>query len=131
MAAAENVVRNMLDAVLRGDGDAAMACIHPDIVVIEPASLAYGGVFHGRSAFQQDVFGVILGKLSIQIGRCEIMGSDTKVAASMDITFTSRKTGLSLMMPYVEVYTIKDDMIIHLDVYPQDTKRLSTFWDAN
>jgi len=131
MKTAAQVVRTMLDAVLAGDGVGAMACIHPDIVVIEPASLAYGGVFHGLPAFQNDVFGAIMGKLSIQIGRCEILGAGNKVAASMDITFTSRKTGKSLMMPYVEVYTTSDDKIIHLDVYPQDTKKLSEFWDAN
>jgi len=121
----------MLDAVLRGDEASAMSHIHPDIKVIEPDSLVYGGVHNGLSAFHTDVYGVILSKLNIGIGRCEVIGSENKVAVSMDVTFTSRKTGQSLLMPFVELYTVCDEKISDLDVYPQDTKRLAEFWDAN
>ena len=125
------VVKEMLDGILKGDAAAVMACFDPDVVVVEPESLAYCGVHRGLAAFQKDVHGVILSKLSIEIGRCELLGSEGKVAASMDITFTSRKTGQRIMMPYVEVYTVKNDKIAYLDVYPQDTRRFGDFWDAN
>ena len=49
----------------------------------------------------------------------------------MDLTFTSRKTGASIMMPYVEVYTCRNDKVVHLDVYPQDTQRQVEFLSAN
>lgn len=131
MATAEQVVRNMLDAVIRGDGEGTLACVHPDIVVIEPASLPYGGVFHGMEAFRDQVYAAILGKFTTHIGRCELLGNNDKVAASMDITFTSRKTGRSIQIPYVEIYTVRDDRVIHLDVYPQDAQAFIMFWNDN
>lgn len=131
MGKAEQVVSKMLDAVARGDGEGIMACIHPDIVVVEPASLPYGGVFHGMEEFRDKVYGSILGKFTTRVGRCELLGDDNKVAASMDITFTSRATGRSIEMPYVEIYTVKDDQVVHLDVYPQDTQAFITFWNDN
>ncbi|MCK9506345.1 MAG: nuclear transport factor 2 family protein [Porticoccaceae bacterium] len=131
MANAAQVVRAMLDAVLRGDGEGAMACVHHEIVVIEPGSLPYGGVYQGMEEFRDKVYASILGKFTIAIGRCELLGTDEKVAASMDITFTSRKTGTKIAMPYVEIYTVRDGAICHLDVYPQDTKALLDFWNAN
>lgn len=131
MKSAADVVSTMLDGVKKEDAAAVLACIDKDLVCIEPASLPYGGEHRGLEAFKNNVLGVLMGRLIIKFGRCELLGSGDKVAASMDLTFTSRKTGNSIMMPYVEVYTCRNDKVVHLDVYPQDTQRLVEFLSAN
>ena len=131
MKSAAEVVTAMLDAVKREDAAGVLACIDKDMKCIEPPSLPYGGVHQGLEAFKNDVLGVLMGRLVIKFGRCELLGSGDKVAASMDLTFTSRKTGKSIMMPYVEVYTCRNDKVVHLDVYPQDTQLLVEFLSAN
>ncbi len=131
MKTAAEVVGAMLEAVKREDAAGVMACIDQDMKCIEPPSLPYGGTHLGSEAFKKDVLGVLMGRLIIKFGRCELLGTGDKVAASMDLTFTSRKTGKSIMMPYVEVYTCRNDKVVHLDVYPQDTQLLVQFLSDN
>jgi len=69
--------------------------------------------------------------MQLQIARLELVAAENRVAAVMDVKFTSHKTGQSLVMPYVEVYTVSEQKIRGLDVYPQDTARLVEFWNAN
>lgn len=131
MSEAASVVRKMFDNILAGDLAGVMALIHPEVTVIEPESLAYGGVRHGAIAFQNEVLGAILGKFGMAVSGLQVLGTGDTVAANMQINFTSHKTGRSLAMPYVEVYSVEAGRIRKIDVYPQDTKRLVEFWDAS
>ena len=131
MSSASEIVKRMLDASLVLDAAGVVACLDDNIACIEPESLPYGGVHVGLEEFRDNIFGFVMSKCTIQIGRCELIGNESKVAASMDVSFTSHRTGQSIMMPYVEIYTVENDKITHLDVYPQDTKKLMAFWEAN
>lgn len=131
MSDAAPVVRKMFESVLAGDLAAVMALIHPEVTVVEPDSLAYGGVHQGAPAFQNEVLAAILGKCGMAIAGLRVLGNGDTVAANMQITFTSHKTQQSLTMPYVELYTVEAGLIRRIDVYPQDTQRLVEFWNAN
>jgi ketosteroid isomerase-like protein len=131
MSAARETVQRMFDAVAAGDIAGVMSCIHPDIRVVEPPSLAYGGVHQGSDAFRDHVLGAILSKMQLQTENVQLLTTGNRVAAVMDVRFTSRQTGKAIVMPYVEIYTVVDHQVRGLDVYPHDTVRLVEFWNAN
>jgi ketosteroid isomerase-like protein len=132
MSEAVQVVRRLFDAVMAGDLAGVMACIDDDVVVIEPESLAFGGVHRGAAAFRDNVLGAILGKMQLKVEAIELIGAGSKVAASMQLTYTSHRSGNSLKMPYVELYAITAaGKIASIDVYPKDTQSLVAFWSAN
>lgn len=125
------IVKDMMKAVLDGDIEGVLRRIDKAIVVIEPASLPFGGKHDGIDAFKNDVLGAILRKAELERSHCEYLSSGDKVAVCMDVTFTAHSTGKILTMPYVELYTVTNNKISKLDVYPQDTKVLEKFWKEN
>jgi hypothetical protein len=54
------VVRGAYDAFGRGDVDAVFAAMHPDIEWDESEGMPYGGVYRGREAIVENVFGPVL-----------------------------------------------------------------------
>lgn len=131
MAKAREVVNTMLQAAVKQDLATVSACLDADVACIEPDSLAYGGTTRGRDNFLKDVYGAIFGKCEMAIQTFAIIGEDPTVAVTMTLLFTSRKTGKAITMPYVELYTVKNDKVVEIRVYPQDTKQLVDFWNAN
>jgi ketosteroid isomerase-like protein len=54
------VVRGIYDAFGRGDVDAVFVAMQPDIEWDESEGMPYGGVYRGRDAIVENVFGPIL-----------------------------------------------------------------------
>ena len=54
------LVRRVYEAFGRGDVDAVFAAMKPDIEWDESEGMPYGGVYHGRDAIVENVFGPIL-----------------------------------------------------------------------
>ena len=130
MRPSNEIAKEMLDALIKGDEAGVLVHIDPNVELIEPVSLPYqGGI--GLDAFKKCVFGEILARTIPEIKRCEIIGSGDKVANSFDVLFKSRKTSKTIQMSYVELYTFRNEKIVKVDVYPQDTKLLREFFDAN
>jgi uncharacterized protein len=130
-ASASEVVRGIFAAISRGDLPGLMSLLDEHIVVDEPESLPCGGVHRGLEAFRNNVLMVMGKKFAIRALRCEVIGEGDTVAASADIEFTSRSTGKILLMPYVELHTVKDGKSRYVKVFPQDTHRLVNFWREN
>lgn len=124
-------VRALFDAVLAGDVDTIAALLHPDLEVIEPESLPYGGVYRGKDAFLTDLFPKLTGLVDVGIEGVRILGEESVAMAQMDGVFTARRTGAQLRMPYVEVYEFDGGLISRITVYPADTKALADFLTEN
>lgn len=131
MSEAETVVRSLIDAVSAGNIEGMLALLAPDLEVVEPASLPYGGVHKGVEAFCKDVIEVMLGKSEMGASNHRFFSAGDTVVVSMLSSVTSRRTGKVFEMPYLELYTVKDGLITHIEAYPQDTKQLVEFLDAN
>ncbi len=54
------VVRGVYDAFARGDVDAVFAAMEPEVEWDEAPGMPYGGVYRGREAIMENVFGPIL-----------------------------------------------------------------------
>jgi uncharacterized protein len=126
----DQVVRALFDAVCAGDVESVTKFLREDIVVTEPKALPFGGVYRGRDAFLAELLPAIVGPFQMGIEDVSVLGGGDRVAAVMAVTYTSRKTGRSLVMPYVEIYGFNDGLVSTIDVYPHDTAELAQFLRA-
>lgn len=126
------VVGRFIDAVSTMDAEAIAAVLHPDIVVTEPDSLPFGGVYEGAEVFFKTLLPQIAGAFSLGVEEPQILdGGDTIAACWMTAVYTSHRTGSVIRMPYVEVYEVLDGLIAKADVFPQDVTALTLWMDAN
>jgi ketosteroid isomerase-like protein len=125
------VARELIDAISALDFESVQALIHPDVEVIEPDSLPYGGRCTGREEFFAGVVGVLAANFELTVTGVTIMEADARRAASsMTIEFKARRSGAAIAMPYVEIYDVRDGLVAKIDVYPQDAARLADFMAA-
>lgn len=129
--AATAVVGRFIDAVSVMDGEAMAAVLHPDIVVIEPESLPFGGVYRGVEVFFNTLLPQIAGAFSLGVEGARILDGGSTAACQMTAVYTSHRTGSVIRMPYVEVYEVVDGLIAKADVYPQDVTELTRWMEAN
>ena len=112
------------------DLEAVLSVLHPDIEIIEPDSLPYGGRHKGIGAFQRDLLAVMLAKADLAIETTRVLDAGEAIVGHISATLTSRATGEKLPVEFVEIYEVVDGRIRHVDVYPKDTKRLADFLEA-
>jgi uncharacterized protein len=125
------VVGRFIDAVSVMDGEAMAAVLHPDIEVIEPDSLPFGGVYRGLDVFFNTLLPQIAGAFSLGVEDAQILAGGSTAACRMTAVYTSHRTGSVIRMPYVEVYEVVDGLIAKADVYPQDATELTSWMEAN
>ena len=126
-SAAADVVRGIFEAITREDMPALLSLLDEQIEVVEPDSLPCGGVHRGREAFRKNVMMVMGRKFRVRASNCSVIGAGDTVAATADLEFTSRATGRTLLMPYVEIHTVCGGRSCRALVYPQDTHKLVEF----
>jgi uncharacterized protein len=129
-SAAGTVVRSLVDALRTLDAERIKALLHPDVEVREPASLPYGGVYRTRQAFFEQLFPALVTDFEISLADVQVFDAPGGAAARMTLTFSSRRTGKSLEMPYVEVYEVEDDLVRRIEVFPQDVTALTAFMSS-
>jgi ketosteroid isomerase-like protein len=115
------VLRRYVDAIGAGDIKTILACLHPEFVLTEAASLPYPGDFVGRDGF------VDLARKVDAHYRTELLDSSVHDAgefavARLRFRFTARRTGRSTEMPITELYWFTDGLMRRGDVFYQDTK---------
>ncbi len=94
--------------------------LHDDFVVHEAGGLPFSGDYHGSQGFfellkrMNDVLELTAGPVTT-----DPLGDDA-VAARLRLTFASRVSGKSVQMGLVEIYTLRDGLIVELDVYYKD-----------
>jgi ketosteroid isomerase-like protein len=125
------VVRAILDAITQEDMGALMANLDERIEVIEPESLPCGGTHRGIDDFRKNVLMTVGRKFRVRILRSTMIAENDVVAACADIEFTARNSNQSLVMPYVELYSVFEGKVRRIEVYPQDTHRLLQFWNQS
>lgn len=118
-----SVVRTFFDAFTAGDAEAALAVVHDDVQVSEPAGLPIGGELDGKPAFL--VFlGQVAATFRVDIGEVRLVDAGDVTIALIDVTWTSVATEASLSTKLVELYTVADGLITAIDVYLKDTRAL-------
>jgi ketosteroid isomerase-like protein len=80
------------------DYENAAALFDPNIVIIEPDSVPYyPGTHRGLLAVQRDLFGPLLAHYDLTVNEgTKVHDAGDVVLGTLDLTFTSRATGVSL-----------------------------------
>jgi ketosteroid isomerase-like protein len=128
---AAEVVEDLLKALETIDVEALKGAIDPNVEVIEPEGLPYGGVYQGADAFFTKLLPELAGPFELGVEDAKVFDGGHAAAANMKVVFTSRRTGETIRMPYVEVYDVVAGLITKIDVYPQDVTALTEWMDAN
>ncbi len=116
--------RKLLDSFMAGDLEGALSAIHPDCVLHEAESLPYAGDWHGKEGFKELV-GIMLGAFDLKINGYEVYPSTDVISMKAEGVFTSRKTGRSVTMPLVEIYRIRDGLIVDADIFYKDAMEIN------
>lgn len=117
------VVAALFDRLADGDVPGALSVMHDEVRLTEPAGLPTGGEYVGKDAFAsflEKTHSVY--RATIHAQKLSDAGDVTLV--EFDATFTSRETGASVDTRIVELHTVVDGLITHIDVYPQDTRAM-------
>lgn len=102
-------VKDTYAAFGRGDVPAVLGAFAEDIEWFEAEGMPYGGLYHGRDAVAQNVFGPITEDVEgFAIVPEELIGSGASVAAIVHYTGTGKATGKALDVPAVHVWEIRD-----------------------
>ncbi len=102
-------VKSVYEAFDRGDVPAVLGAFADDVEWFEAEGMPYGGVYHGRDAVAQNVFGPITEDVDgFTLVRENFIASDEAVAVVLRYTGTGKATGKALDVPAVHVWEIRD-----------------------
>lgn len=121
---ATGVVEQMLDHVAHARWDQLPNLFCEDFVIIEPASLPYGGAHYGAAgyvALMQRIGGLF--ELGFALEGVHAVGEAT-VLLHMIVSFTARASGRGVRLPVLELITLRDRRIARIEVFLGDTAAL-------
>jgi uncharacterized protein len=107
--AADDLVRSAYDAFAKGDLDAVLAGMDPDIVWEQAQGLPHGGVYHGVEAVRAAVFEPLDRDWWAEFSAepHELVADGDTVVVLGRYRGTAKATGRLLDVPFVHVWTIE------------------------
>jgi uncharacterized protein len=117
---AQATVDRFVKALVEERPDDARSLLHDELIVYEVGGVPFSGEYHGPQGFFE-LFGKMNEDLELTLdpGIQYLLADDT-VAMRTRMTFTARASGKSAEMGLVEIYTVRDGLIVELDVYYKD-----------
>ena len=114
------IVRRFMNATGADGRPERTRLLHEDFVVSSAGGLPFSGDYRGPRGFF-DLMEKMTEVLDLTPGPIALnpLGQNA-VAASFRLTFTARSSGKCVEMDLVEIYTLRDGLIIKLDVYYKD-----------
>lgn len=114
------IVQRFSAAVREGDFDEMGRLLDDDFVAHEAGGLPYSGDYRGLSGFRR-LLETMNDAMTLSAGpfTSEPLG-ESAVALRFSLTFTVRASGKSVTMNLIEVYTLRNQKIVDLDVYYKD-----------
>ena len=106
-----------------GDREGALALLHPQVRIQQPASLPHGGWHEGYDGMAK------MGEIFAQhwdrtIDDPRVFGGKPCVTQVTTQTWTAKATGRSAKVDVVELFAFADDRIVEIRVFQQDTHLL-------
>jgi ketosteroid isomerase-like protein len=113
----KQIVEAIYGEFLRGDADALMARLHPDIIVTMhgPASIPYAGIRRGPAQVGA-WFGEIAAAVAIERMTPQMtIGSDDMVVVQGVESGRSTVTGRGYSSAFVHIWTLRDGLVLRMD----------------
>lgn len=98
----------------------ALSLVADDFVAREPASLPYGGAYHGPAGLL-DMLRAVNSVVRLDIEDIRLSDAGDLVMARVEVVLVARDTGETLRTRIVELYTVAEGSIRKLDIFYHDT----------
>ncbi|WP_158647800.1 nuclear transport factor 2 family protein [Nocardioides houyundeii] len=120
----KDVVDELLAAVHADDQPRIEQVFHPELAIHEPENLPYPGTYRGVAGFH--AIKAKIGELAeLGIEDWDAVQAGDRVLVTMTGVFTSKRSGRTVRMPMVELYSVRDGRISEIDVFYKDTAKMS------
>jgi ketosteroid isomerase-like protein len=117
---AQATVGRFMQAIVEVRLDDARSLLHDEFIVHEAGGLPYSGEYYGPQGFFE-LFRRMNEDLELTPDPAiQYLLSDDTFAMRYRLKFTARASGRSVEMSLVEVYTVRNGLIVELDVYYKD-----------
>jgi uncharacterized protein len=132
----ENVdaARRLFKAVEERDLAGVLAVYDPDVVIREPASLLYGGVYHGLEGALRHANGYAQAWAAVQapadLATDPVFLDAGEYAVVLWRQRGSASDGRKLDLPAVSIYKMRDGKIVESQMFYSDTKAILQFFDG-
>ncbi|QLL09154.1 nuclear transport factor 2 family protein [Mycobacterium vicinigordonae] len=124
------VVGSFATAIVEERLEDARRLLADEFVAYEAGGLPYSGEYHGPQGFFE-LLGKMTDAMDLAMGESvQYLLADNTVGLRSRVTFTARATGKSVEMGLVEVYTVRDGLIVELDVYYKDPAAVAALLEA-
>ncbi|MCK6586565.1 MAG: nuclear transport factor 2 family protein [Polyangiaceae bacterium] len=124
MSANADIVRSIYEAAIKGDINAIMPVIDPQITIYEAASLPYGGEYHGHEGFSRLVTAVFTSWAAFEVDLKELFDAGSTIIAILQIRVTLKESGRVVEMPVAEFWRLRDGKVVDLRPFYWDTAEL-------
>jgi ketosteroid isomerase-like protein len=120
----QQIIKNAYDAFARGDIDAAVADLHPDVEWIEPASFPMGGPYHGRAAVHAYLSASraswrdLNTDVTLHIVNGKILAVHHLVGVLLD--------GTPNEATVADVFTVRNGSVVHMQAYATTEEAFAT-----
>jgi uncharacterized protein len=108
------------------DVEAMIKHVHEDAVFHEADCLAWGGEFRGHEGFLE-LLGKMAESFDTEVRDLQIMDAGDVITTKFIVNWKSKKTGESVDMPIVEIFTVKDGLIVDDDIFYKDAALVASF----
>lgn len=119
------IVVKFMNAIVDERLDDARSLLHDEFVVHEAGGVPYSGDYHGPQGFFELLMNINEVLELTPSPAIQYLRADDTVAMFYRLTFTARATGESVEMGVVEVYSVRDGLIVELDVFYKDPSAIA------
>jgi len=117
---AQAIVGNFMQAIVEERLDDARGLLHDEFVAYEAGGVPYSGEYRGAQAFFELLAKMSEGLEFILGPAPQYLRAGDAVAVRSRVKFSARASGKRVDMSLVEIYTVRDGLIVELDVYYKD-----------
>jgi uncharacterized protein len=109
------VLRGFYDAVARGDVDAVLDLLDPQVEWRAPESLPWGGTFHGHEGFRQFLAKVVDQPVEFRREVREYLDAGDRVVVLLRLFGRPRGGDTEFEVPEIHVWTMREGKIAGLE----------------
>jgi ketosteroid isomerase-like protein len=117
---AQATVGKFMRAIVEERFDDARSLLHDEFVTYEAGGVPYSGEYRGPQAFFELLAKMNEGLEFVLGPQPQYLLAGDTVGVRSRVRFTARASGKNVDMSLVEIYTVRDGLIVELDVYYKD-----------
>lgn len=119
----KDVIRRFLSAARQADGATMAALLHPEVEVLEAASLPFGGVHRGLEGFQALTRRVFTSFRETTVSVERMFEEGETVVVEMRLSGRCKASGEPFEMPILELWELQESRIRRITPFYYDTAK--------